>query len=278
MENYIGSLVVLAITGGIAALVLGIASRLFHVEEDKTLAAVEDALPSVNCGGCGYAGCTQYAIAIINDKEDITLCAPGGNDAIQLIAELTGQDATIKEPERAVIACSGSENNCITRYQYKGLTTCQAAHTTVGGFKNCTYGCLGFADCKDVCMFNAIVKKDDIVVVIPEKCTGCGACVHVCPRNVIGMIPKKQKAVLVCNSPEKGAKVNRVCSTGCTACTLCVKKCPHDALVMEDNKPKWDYSKCVNCKICSQVCPKNAIHWNGVPLKKPKVVKKVVAE
>ena len=46
--------------GGIGlacAVGLGLAARLFYVEVDPLVAALEEALPGANCGGCGLAGC-----------------------------------------------------------------------------------------------------------------------------------------------------------------------------------------------------------------------------
>ena len=68
------ALVVMGGIGGVAALVLGVASRIFYVEEDPLVAAVEEALPGANCGGCGFAGCHAAAEAIAAKKAPPNIC------------------------------------------------------------------------------------------------------------------------------------------------------------------------------------------------------------
>jgi formate dehydrogenase beta subunit len=43
--------------GVAAALGLGAAAKIFYVEVDPLVEAVDEALPGANCGGCGFAGC-----------------------------------------------------------------------------------------------------------------------------------------------------------------------------------------------------------------------------
>ena len=48
------------------------------MEKDETVEALDGALPGLNCGACGYAGCSGYAEALAEKKEDdITKCKPG---------------------------------------------------------------------------------------------------------------------------------------------------------------------------------------------------------
>ena len=60
----ISALVTLGIGLGAAA-ILAVAARVFYVEIDPRITAVEDALPGANCGGCGYTGCAACAEAIV---------------------------------------------------------------------------------------------------------------------------------------------------------------------------------------------------------------------
>ena len=58
-----------AILGGLGlafGLVLAAASKVFYVETDPRLDALNECLPGANCGGCGYAGCGAYAEAVLN--------------------------------------------------------------------------------------------------------------------------------------------------------------------------------------------------------------------
>ena len=49
----------------IAALVLFGVSKKFAVEEDPRLGQVGEVLPGANCGGCGFAGCSGMAAALV---------------------------------------------------------------------------------------------------------------------------------------------------------------------------------------------------------------------
>ena len=60
----------LAILGGLGVTFgvgLAVASRVLHVEIDPRIEQVGEVLPGANCGGCGYAGCSAYAEAIVNE-------------------------------------------------------------------------------------------------------------------------------------------------------------------------------------------------------------------
>ena len=52
-------------TGLFIGVFLGISGKKFAVETDERWEAVLDALPGNNCGGCGYAGCSGLAAAIV---------------------------------------------------------------------------------------------------------------------------------------------------------------------------------------------------------------------
>ena len=51
--------------------------------------------------------------------------------------------------------------------------------------KMCKAGCIGCMKCQRECPAEAIVVKDFLPEVDPEKCTGCGHCAEVCPRGII---------------------------------------------------------------------------------------------
>ena len=57
--------VVVGCVGIILGFFLGISGEKFKVEVDEREVAVTEALPGNNCGGCGYAGCSGLAAAIV---------------------------------------------------------------------------------------------------------------------------------------------------------------------------------------------------------------------
>ncbi len=59
------------------AILLSLASVVFHVDEDPRLQDVVDMLPNQNCGLCGNPGCRAMAQAILNEDAKLTQCKPG---------------------------------------------------------------------------------------------------------------------------------------------------------------------------------------------------------
>ena len=59
-------LIVIAIVAALAivfAVLIVLVSKLCAVEEDEKAKAVSERLAGANCGGCGYAGCADFAKA-----------------------------------------------------------------------------------------------------------------------------------------------------------------------------------------------------------------------
>lgn len=76
----IASCVLLAI-GFILGILIVVAEKFLHVEEDSRIAEVEKMLPNVNCGACGHAGCHDMAEAIVSgEQKKLSDCKPGKKD------------------------------------------------------------------------------------------------------------------------------------------------------------------------------------------------------
>ena len=164
---------VIGAIGLVCGTMLALAARFLAVKEDPRVEKMEEILPGANCGGCGYAGCADYAKAIVQDAEKITLCAPGGADVLEKIAAAMGVEASAEEKKVAVVMCSGSTEKAPRKHQYNGLADCGAAHAVAGGDKLCKYGCLGYGSWAIVCPAGAIKIKDGIAIVVPEICISC---------------------------------------------------------------------------------------------------------
>ena len=67
MEVLLYTVLTLCVLGILAALILYFVAQKFKVEEDPRIDEVEKMLPGANCGGCGYAGCADYAKAIVEN-------------------------------------------------------------------------------------------------------------------------------------------------------------------------------------------------------------------
>ncbi len=89
------------------------------------------------------------------------------------------------EKQVARLACAGGSHVAKVRASYQGLSTCRAAATVSGGGKACAWGCLGLGDCEVSCEFDAIAMNQyGLPVVDADKCTACGDCVEVCPKDL----------------------------------------------------------------------------------------------
>lgn len=132
---------------------------------------------------------------------------------------------------------------------------------------------------------------------ISDKCTGCTACIRVCPVDAIQGEKKKQHFINVLLCIECGA-CGRICPVTCVfddngrpvaklkksrwprpiisiekcyACENCVEACPADALAMADEElPLMENAavlvkpeKCVSCGWCVANCLFDAICLEG---------------
>ncbi|MFW5844853.1 MAG: RnfABCDGE type electron transport complex subunit B [Planctomycetota bacterium] len=225
--------------------ILGWANRAFHVPVDPTVEAINNALPGANCGGCGYVGCEAYAAAVARSEATIDLCAPGGNAAIESMADIMGVEATESWPYKAVVHCAATREQRLLQADYQGEPTCAAANL-VSGVQGCTYGCLGFGDCATACPYDAIDMVQGVAVVDQEACVGCKICVGTCPRSIISMVPFKSDKMLIlaCANKDRGKDVKQVCTIGCIGCKACTRvEGAKDFIEMDASRPVIDYDR-----------------------------------
>ena len=97
------------------AVVLGWANEALHVEVDPRILSVDEALPGVNCGGCGYIGCSEYAEAVVNDGVAVDLCPVGGSSCAAAIAAIMGMEHEESCPEMPIVHLRAVEL-CLVRY------------------------------------------------------------------------------------------------------------------------------------------------------------------
>jgi Na+-translocating ferredoxin:NAD+ oxidoreductase RNF subunit RnfB len=232
-----GTMLVLAL---VMAYVLGWANRAWHVKIDPRIEQVNAALPGANCGACGYIGCGEYAEAVVVKGEEVNKCPVGGESVAREIAEILGVDLVQSAPYRPVVHCGATTSQRLGRNEYRGEGSCAAANL-IQGVQGCTYGCLGLGDCVASCKFDAIHVVDGLATVDYHKCTGCGACAKVCPRNIISLVPFKSEQMLViaCSNHDFGKEVKGVCEVGCLGCKACARF--SELLTVEDNLPRIDY-------------------------------------
>lgn len=259
----IGIMIAAGIVGAIGifiGLFLGVAGIKFKVEVDEREEAILGTLPGNNCGGCGYAGCSGLAAAIVKGEAPVNACPVGGEKVGNAIAEVMGVASEAGEPMVAFVHCQGDCDKAKVDYEYTGAEDCRMlSFVPNGGPKSCNSGCLGYGTCVKVCPFDAIHVVNGVAVVDKEKCKACGKCIAVCPKNLISLVPKKKSVKVACSSKDKGPVAMKACDVACIGCGLCVRNCPAQAIKVEDFHAIIDYEKCTSCGTCIEKCPKKAI-------------------
>ena len=259
MNGIISATVTVGAIGLIFGLLLAFAAVIFKVNADERIGKIEEVLPGANCGGCGFAGCSAYAKAVVEDNAPVNGCSVGGAAVAEKIGSIMGKTADVGEPKVARVLCGGTIDNASTKYDYYGVQDCNAANKLGGGQKECEFGCLGFGTCTKACQFDAIHIIDGVARVDEDKCTACGMCVAACPKKIIELMPKNKKVAVLCKNTKIGKEVMNSCKVGCLGCKLCEKNCAFEAVKVEDNLARIDYEKCKACGLCVQKCPKNVI-------------------
>ncbi len=239
--------------------VLAFSSIVFKVEKDERIDIISEILPGANCGGCGFAGCSAFAKALVEDGVLINACNLMTSEKAAQIGEILGVEVGEIERKVAFVRCNGDCTKCSDKCEIFGIDDCVTAAALGTGPKNCEYGCMGLGSCVKVCDTNGISIVNGIAVIDDSLCIGCGNCIKVCPKNIIEFVPKKRTAVVKCVSKDKGVVVKNYCEAGCIGCKICEKKCPKEAILVKDNLAVIDYNKCVGCGICAKECPKGVI-------------------
>ncbi len=272
----LASVVSITVLGAVFGVILSIAKIKLHVERDERYGYILGVLPGANCGGCGYPGCSGYAMKILEGHAPINLCMVGGPDAVEKISLIMGIEAEAQRPLKARVRCQGGTDVTGNRFSFKGPKSCLAAQQVMEGFKTCRWGCLSLGDCARSCPFDALHMNDNGLPVVDwDKCTGCGSCVAACPRSIIVLTDKEFDIHMLCLNQEKAPVMKQGCSVGCIACNRCVKACKEvfadnpdieTAIEVVDFCAVIDYEKCINCGKCAEVCPQKVIEFRKVPV------------
>lgn len=262
MDIFLKFIVPILIVGGIAIALgfsLSYLGDKMAVDRDPRIDEIERNLSGANCGGCGYAGCSQFAEALFKGDADLGRCHPTSAANKKNIAKILGKEADTTETV-AVVHCNGG-NHCKDKYSYQGFGDCISAELIAGGSKACEFGCMGLSSCANVCP-NGSAKIDTesgVSKVNPSTCISCGACIAACPKKLIGRIPKDAKVYIACSNLDKGKDIVKICEFGCIACGKCSKTCPTKAIELSNNLAAIDYDKCIGCGECAKVCPRHCI-------------------
>jgi electron transport complex protein RnfB len=260
-----------------SSVILYFIAKKFRVFEDPRIDQVQEALPAANCGGCGFAGCRNFAEALVKAETFENLnCPVGGAPVMEEAARILGKEAPVVDPTIAVLLCNGSYEQRPRTSNYDGVADCRIVHSLYIGDTDCSYGCLGKGDCVRACTFDAMYMDlvTGLPVIIDDKCVSCGACVKACPRHLIELrkkAKKDRKIYVACSNCDKGGPARRACKVACIACNKCIKVCEFDAITIENNLAYIDAFKCTFCRKCVIECPTNSIIELNFPPRKPKL-------
>lgn len=274
MENVI--LLNILVLGGIAlaaAVILYLVSQKFAVKEDERVTKIEQILPQANCGGCGCAGCHDFAVNCAGADEagfNRLFCPVGGAAVMSQIADTLGFETVKKEPTVAVLRCNGTCKNAPAKVCYDGIYSCRVAAKITTAQSGCPDGCLRLGDCARVCKFDALHlnPQTGIPEIDETKCTSCGACVNVCPRHLFEIRPRGKngcRVYVACRNTQKGALARKNCSAACIACLKCTKITP--LVTVENNLsyippevPAEEFGRAL-----AETCPTGAIVCTNCP-------------
>lgn len=223
-----------------AAAVLYLVSKKFAVQRDEQEIAIAEVLPQANCGGCGKAGCADFASACAKADEASfanLYCPVGGRKVMEKIAAIKGFSAAEKAPTVAVLRCQGTCQNAPSKTEYDGVSSCRIANRISAGQSGCPDGCLHLGDCVKACKFGALLfdEATGMPVINAAKCVSCGACVKACPRGLFEIRPVQNNSLVytACRNRQKGAVARKNCSKACIGCMKCSKIC--DLIKVENN-------------------------------------------
>ena len=181
---------IVAVISILFAVAIVLVSKLCFVKEDEKAKAVSEHLAGANCGGCGFAGCADFAKALSEGKADINSCGATDNHEKEEIAKILGIPFSATAKTFAVVKCAGGLN-AVDKFEYVGNSSCTAKTSQFGGNKLCPEGCLGGGTCANACTENGISIINGVAVIDYSLCKSCGACIISCPKNIIELIPAK---------------------------------------------------------------------------------------
>jgi H+/Na+-translocating ferredoxin:NAD+ oxidoreductase subunit B len=261
-----GALAGALIMGGLGlafGVLLALAYRFLKVPEDPRIEEVEGLLPGSNCGACGEPGCRGLAEKIVAGALAPSKCTVSSRAGIDAIADYLGVDAGEEEKRVTRLHCAGGLGRAHQIAAYEGHESCRGAHLVGGGGLECSWGCLGLADCLVACTFDAIhMNALKLPAVDVELCTACGDCVEACPRDLFDILPLSHHLIVQCKAPLAADEARRICKVVCDACGRCAADAAPGLIRMVDNLPVVDYTLGGPARPeATHRCPTGAIQW-----------------
>lgn len=263
MIDFLIAAALMGAIGVILAIVLAIADKKLYVWEDPRIEEVFALLPLANCGACGCAGCHAFAEKAVKGEIAPGKCTVNSPEGVARVAALLNVAAGSEEKRVARLACAGGVHVARRKAQYEGLESCRAAALVNGGGKGCSWGCLGLGDCERVCDFHAIgMDTHGLPVVMESRCTACGDCVEVCPKDLFSLHVVSHRLWVACRNLLSGEVAEAECEVACTACGRCAADAPAGLISIVNNLAVVDYGKnSLATRAPIERCPTGAIVW-----------------
>jgi Fe-S-cluster-containing dehydrogenase component len=100
-----------------------------------------------------------------------------------------------------------------------------------------------------------VIVLEKILIIDPDKCTGCGICEVVCSFHHFKQFNPYRSSIYVVRDDEKGIGIPIVCQH-CEV-PLCKEACPAGAMYVDEKTGaiKIDKNRCVGCRYCMIACP-----------------------
>jgi ferredoxin len=92
------------------------------------------------------------------------------------------------------------------------------------------------------------------------KCTACGDCVEVCPKELFSLRDASHRIHVACRSLEAGDDQLAECEVACTACGRCAADAP-GLISIRDQLAVVDYDRYRDRREAIERCPTGAIVW-----------------
>lgn len=106
-----------------------------------------------------------------------------------------------------------------------------------------------------------MAQQRKVIVVDPDKCTGCHSCEMACSIKHFGKCSPYLSRIRI----HEFRHVNTYIPVTCAACEdpVCIKVCPTNArLRLASGAIVTDESKCIGCRACTYACPFGAVVVN----------------
>ena len=93
MNTLTGAVLLMGGAGLFLGIIIGLFARIFKTPGDSRVELVQELLPGANCGGCGKAGCADFAKSVVSGENPPSRCPVSSREQINAIAMALGIDA-----------------------------------------------------------------------------------------------------------------------------------------------------------------------------------------